>query len=210
MSLGKVTNLTLIGQVLRVSSSLLDRVLKTLDVLALLADELVNIDVLIVNNANTLLLRARILFEPRTNRLGREATFLHSLLHICMTSRQELLLVGISGLFERYYLVCMIFRSFFFFGVFTVVPVVVPVVLRRDVVAVACHCFERGIISRVLDLHDLHGLVLLHVRWFLLFFACEDIACVLLCAIACFGVALLRSSAAVCVEDCATGLKAME
>ena len=114
-------------------------------------------------------------------------------------------------MFERYYSVCLIFRSsFLLLEVFTVVPVVVPVVLRRDVVAVdAWHWFERGIISRVLGLL-LHGLVLLHVRWFLLFFACEDIACVLLCAIACFGVALLRSSAAVCVEDCATGLKAME
>ena len=114
-------------------------------------------------------------------------------------------------MFERYYLVCLFFRSFFFFGVLIPVggSVVVPVV-RRDVVAAdAWHWFERGIISRVLGLL-LHGLVLLHVRWFLLFFACEDIACVLLCAIACFGVALLRSSAAVCVEDCATGLKAME
>ena len=54
---------------------------------------------------------------PRINRLEREATFLHCLLHISKTRRQELLLVGISGFFERYYLVCLIFRSFFFFGV---------------------------------------------------------------------------------------------
>ena len=58
MSLDKLTNLPLNEEVLRVSSSLLDLVLKILDVLAVLAVELVNIDVLMVNNPNALLLRA--------------------------------------------------------------------------------------------------------------------------------------------------------
>ena len=58
MSLDKLTNLPLNAEVLRVSSSLMDLVLKNLDVLAVLAVELVNIDVLMVNNTNALLLRA--------------------------------------------------------------------------------------------------------------------------------------------------------
>ena len=58
MSLGKLTKLTLNEEVLHVSSSLLHLVLKNLDVLAVLAVELVNIDVLMVNNTNALLLRA--------------------------------------------------------------------------------------------------------------------------------------------------------